>query len=94
MIDRFVSSKAEYKRGGEETVKRDGLTGTRWNASWNDNGILYFAVTEAFGVGDDYYRITTLAPKEVYDRYAETFESIVRSLQFPMLHTNPHLLDR
>ena len=46
-----------------------------------------------FGNGDDYYRITTVAPKEIYERYAETFENVMHSLQFPMLRANTHLLD-
>ena len=48
---------------------------------------------EMFGVGDDYYRIMTLAPKEIYERYAETFENVLHSLQFPMARANTHLLD-
>ena len=72
---------------------RDGLTFTRWSVSWNENGIVYSSVMEMFGVGDDYYRITALAPKEVYDRYAEAFENMLHSVQFPMLRTDPHLPD-
>lgn len=93
MLDRFFSTKSEFKRAGEETVKRDGLTGSRWNVSWNENGIAYSSVIEMFGVGDDYYRITTLAPKEVYDRYSVTFEDMLRSVQFPMLRADSPLLD-
>jgi len=93
MLDRFFSNKTDFKRAGEDTVKRDGLTGARWNVSWNENGIVYSAVIEIFGSGDDYYRITTLAPKEVYDRYSVTFEDVLRSVQFPMLRANPLLLD-
>jgi len=93
MLDRFFATRTDFKRAGEETVKRDGLTGTRWNVSWNEQGVVYSAVIEMFGEGDDYYRITTFAPKEVYDRYAETFENVLRSVQFPMLRLNPHNLD-
>ena len=93
VLDSSFSKRTDFKRAGEETVKRDGLTGTRWNVSWNDNGIVYSAVMEIFGVGDDYYRITTLAPKEVYGRYTETFENVLHSVQFPMQHVDPHLLD-
>ena len=93
MLDRFFSNKPDYKRAGEDTVKRDRLTGARWNVSWNENGIVYSAVIEMFGTGDDYYRITTLAPKEVYDRYSTAFEDVLRSVPFPMLRANPPLLD-
>jgi hypothetical protein len=50
-------------------------------------------VMEFFTVGDDHYRLTSLAPKEVYDRYAESFESMFRSVRFPMLHTDPRVLE-
>jgi hypothetical protein len=44
-----------------------------------------------YSAGDDYYRITTIAPKEVYDRYAETFENVLHSVQFTLLRANPDL---
>ena len=93
MLDAFFSQKTDFKRFGEEIVKRDGLTGTRWHVTWDENGIVYSSVMEIFGEGDDYYRITTLAPKETYARYSETFENVLHSLQFPMLHVDSHLLD-
>jgi len=93
MLNRFFSQKVDFSRSGEEGVKRDGLTGTRWVVSWNENGIGYSSVIEMFSVGDDYYRMTTLAPKEVYGRYAETFEDMLRSVQFPMMRVDSHLLD-
>jgi hypothetical protein len=93
MLDNFFSKQIDFKRAGQETVKRDGLTGTRWIVSWNENGIVYTSVMEIFSVGDDHYRITTLAPKEVYNRYAETFENVLHSVQFPMLSVDRKLLD-
>jgi TonB family protein len=93
VIDNLFSKKMDFRRTREEKVTRDGLTGTHWNVSWNENGILYFSAMEIFGVGNDYYRVTTLGPKEVYDRYTETFENVLHSVQFPMLRTDPHVLD-
>ncbi|MFZ0136910.1 MAG: TonB family protein [Candidatus Sulfotelmatobacter sp.] len=93
MIEASFSTRQDYKRAGEEAVKRDGLTGTRWNVSWNQNGVPYTSVMEIYSVGDDHYRVTTLAPTEVYSRYAETFENIMHSVQFPLLHATPELLD-
>jgi TonB family protein len=93
MLEAFFSKKTDFKRSGEETVRRDGLTGTRWRVSWDESGVVYTAVMEMFSEGDDYYRIMTLAPKESYERYAETFENVLHSLQFPMLRANPHILD-
>jgi TonB family protein len=93
MIDAFFSKRQDYKRAGEEEVKRDGMTGTRWNVSWNESGVPYTSVMEIYSVGDDHYRLTTLAPTEVYSRYAETFEDILHSVQFPMLRANPELVD-
>jgi TonB family protein len=93
MIEAFFSKRQDYKRAGEEAVKRDGLTGTRWNVSWSENGVLYTSVMEIYSVGDEHYRVTTLAPTEVYPRYAEAFENILHSVQFPLLHANPQLVD-
>jgi TonB family protein len=93
MLEAGLSQGAQYQRTGEETVKRDGLPGTRWTATLTKNDIAYLFVTEFFTIGDDHYRITALAPKEIYDRYAETFANTIRSLTFPMLHTDPRLLD-
>jgi TonB family protein len=89
----FLAGKTDFSRSGEETVKRDGLTGMRWNVSWSENGIIYSSVMEVFGVGDDYFRVTTVAPREIYERYAETFENMFHSVQFPMLHADPHLFE-
>jgi TonB family protein len=93
MLESFLSKHQDYKSNGEESVKRDGLDGARWIASWNQNGVAYHSVMEFFTVGDDHYRLTSLAPKEVYDRYAESFESMFRSVRFPMLHTDPRVLE-
>jgi TonB family protein len=90
-LDNFFSRKTDFKRTGEETVKRDGLTGTRWIVYWSEDGVAYHCVTEIFGVGEDYYRITALAPQEIYDRNMGAFESMERSIQFPMLRTNADL---
>jgi hypothetical protein len=48
---------------------------------------------EFFSVGDEHYRVTALARKEIYDRYTETFENMFRSVQFPMLRTDPRMLE-
>ncbi|HUO15904.1 MAG TPA: hypothetical protein VMX38_13035, partial [Verrucomicrobiae bacterium] len=93
MLEAFFAKRGNFQRTGVETVKQDGLSGTRWNINWTESGIDYSAVIEMFGVGDDYYRITTLAPKEVYSRYAEAFENIIRSVQFPLLRASPQILD-
>ena len=92
MLESGLSRQAEFKRNGEQAVTRDGLPGTRWSATWNANGgIAYSAVMEFFTVGDDHYRMTAVAPHEIYDRYAETFENMLRSVQFPMLRVDPKL---
>jgi TonB family protein len=94
MLESGLSQQQQFKRTGEQKVTRDGLTGTRWSATWNENGeVAYSSVMEFFTVGDDHYRVTALAPKEVYDRYAETFENMFRSVQFPLLHADPRMLE-
>jgi hypothetical protein len=59
MLDRFFASKTDFNRAGQEAIKRDGLSGMRWNVSWNQNGIVYSAVIEMFGVGTT----TTASPR-------------------------------
>lgn len=79
MIEALFSKRQDCG-AGEEAVKRDGLTGTRWKVSWNENGVPYTSVMEMYSLDDDHYRVTTLAPAEVHGRYAETFENILRSV--------------
>ena len=93
MLEKGLGMEAQFQRTGEETVKRDGLSGTRWTAIMTKNDVSYSLVTEFFTVGDDHYRLTAYAPKEVYDRYAKTFANMMHSVTFPMLHTDPKLLE-
>jgi len=93
MLEAGFSQREEYRRTGEMEVKRDGITGTRWNIGWKDKSVTYVGVTEFFSVGDDRYRITAMAPSEVYSRYSQNFEDMLRSLRFPMLHNDPKILD-
>jgi hypothetical protein len=93
MLESGFSRELQYQRNGEETVKRDGLPGTRWTMTMTRDNINYFFVTEFFTVGDDHYRLTALAPKEIYDRYAEVLGAMMRSVTFPMLHADPRTLE-
>lgn len=93
MLEAGLGHQSQYQRTAEESVKRDGFTGTRWTGTVTNGGIDFIFVTEFFTVGDDHYRLTGLAPKEVYDRYAETFANIMQSVTFPMLHADPKLLE-
>ncbi len=94
MLESSLSRSTNFKRNGENSVTRDGVAGTRWSVTWNESdGIAFSAVVEFFTVGDDHYRMVAAAPKEVYGRYAENFENMLRSLQFPMLHADPRLLE-
>lgn len=92
-LEAGFSHEEQYQRNGEESVTRDGLSGTRWSITMNKNNITYFFLTEFFTVGDDHYRLTAFAPKEIYDRYAEGFANIMRSVTFPLLHTEPRVLE-
>lgn len=93
VLEAGLARQSQYQRTGEENVTRDGLSGTRWTATMTREGIAYFMETEFFSVGDDHYRLTALAPKDVYDRYAETFANMMRSVKFPLLHTDPRQLE-
>jgi TonB family protein len=94
MIEGGLSQKAEYRRTGTEAVTRDGFQGSRWSMAWSEpNGVAYVSVMEIFTVGEDHYRLTALGPKEVFSRYAQSFESMFRSVQFPLLHSDPRTLE-
>lgn len=88
MLEAGFSQREEYQRTGSMDIKRDGIPGTRWNIGWKDKGVNYVGVTEFFSVGDDHYRITAMAPSEVYSRYSQNFEDMLHSLRFPLLHTD------
>jgi TonB family protein len=92
MVQSNFSQHLQYQRNGEEDITRDGLPGTRWTMTWKDKEVTYFSIMEFFTVGDDHYHLMALAPKEIYDRYAETFANIMHSVRFPMLHTDPRIL--
>lgn len=94
MIEAGFLQREEYRRTVEMEVKRDGISGTHWNISWKEKGVTYTAVMEFFSDGDDHYRITAMSPSEVYSRYSENFEDMLRSVRFPMLHNDPNLLDK
>ncbi|MGA7220520.1 MAG: hypothetical protein WBX38_19550 [Candidatus Sulfotelmatobacter sp.] len=93
MIEGGIAQRTDFTNYGEKAITRDGLSGTRWKVSWNEKGLVYFSVMEFFSVGDDHYRMTALAPKEVYERYAESFENMMNSVQFPLLHSDPGVLE-
>lgn len=94
MIEASFSQAEEYRRTSESEVKRDGISGTRWNIGWKQKNIVYTAVLEFFSVGDDRYRLMALAPSEVYNRYSEDFENMLRSVRFPMLRNDPKLFEK
>lgn len=94
LVESYFSKRPDFRNKGEEEIKRDGISGTRWSMSWNENGnVPYSAVVEFFTVGDDHYVVAASAPQEVYDRYVESFANMLRSVQFPMLHADPRVLE-
>jgi len=92
MLEASVSQSDDFKRTGETSVVRDGISGTRWTMSWSDKGVAYRGMVEFFSLGDDHYRVTAAAPTEVYPRYGQDFEDMLRSVRFPLLRASPDLL--
>jgi TonB family protein len=92
MLDRSFSQHDDFKRTGDTAVVRDGISGTHWTLSWSEKGVPYRATIEFFSVGDDHYRIAAVAPTDVFPRYAQNFDDIFQSVQFPLLHTNSGIL--
>lgn len=93
MLETTLAKQTGYQQTGEESVKRDGLSGTRLTATVTKESVTYFLETEFFSVGDDHYRITGMAPKEIFDRYAEALGNMMHSVTFPMLHADSRLLE-
>lgn len=93
MVRSNFSQHSDFHLNGEETITRNGLPGDRWTMTWTQQEIAYFSVMEFFTVGDEHYHVMSFAPKEIYDRYSETFGNLMRSVQFPMLDTDPRLLE-
>lgn len=94
LLDTNLSKREEFHRTGEMEITRDGTPGMRWIVGWKDNYVSYVGVMEFFSEGDDHYLLTALAPTEVYSRYSGTFEDMLKSAHFTMLHSDPKLLEK
>jgi hypothetical protein len=92
LLEANLGKHDDFKKTADMSVTRDGITGTRWNVEWKENGVTYTVIIEFFSVGDDHYRVTAFAPSEVYGRYTQDFENMFRSVRFPLLHVDPRLL--
>jgi hypothetical protein len=93
MLDGFFSGHEEFSRTADKDVTQDGISGTRWDMTWKQKGITYRCIVEFFSTGDDHYRIATTVPAELYGRYQQDFEDMLRSVKFPLLHVDSKLLD-
>jgi TonB family protein len=93
VLEARFAQEVQYQRTGEEPVKRDGISGKRLTATMTKNDIAYFFETEFFTVGDDHNLLTAFAPKDIYERYAEDLANMMHSVTFPLLHTDPKLLE-
>ena len=92
-LESFLAQNVDFQRTSETDVVRDGLTGKRWLVRWSKDRVTYSGVMEFFTVGDDHYRISAMAPVDVYPRYSQNIEEMIRSVQFPLLRLDPKMLD-
>ena len=92
MLEESFSKQDDFKRTGETSVVRDGISGTRWTISWSSKGIPYRGIVEFFSVSDEHYRVTAIAPTDVYPRYSQNFDDILQSVHFPLLHLDSETL--
>jgi TonB family protein len=93
VLDSYFSQHEDFTRMEERNVTLDGISGTRWKMRWREKGVSYVTTMEFFTVGDDHYRVTALAPAEVFSRYEPNFEDMIKSVRFPMLHASQDKLD-
>ena len=93
MLDNYFSGQEEFSRTADKEITQDGIRGTRWDMTWKQKGITYKGVVEFFSVGDDHYRMTAAVPSELYPRYQQDFEDLLRTVKFPLLHVDSKLLD-
>ena len=79
---RVIQTTDGYRKVSEEKVTRSGLEGIKILAAAKERNIKVRYWVEMFSVGNEHFRITASAPDEVFDRYLDTFEEMMSSVQF------------
>ena len=79
---RVIQTTDGYRKVSEEKVTRSGLEGTKILSAAKEGDIKVRYWVEMFSVGNEHFRITASAPEEVFDRYLDTFEEMMSSVQF------------
>ena len=93
ILESGLAKQDDFQRASETDITRDGLTGKRWEVRWSTSAIQYAGFLEFFTVGDDHYRVSAMAPVDVYGRYRKDMDRMARSLEFPLLRLEPKFLD-
>ncbi|MBI4465687.1 MAG: tetratricopeptide repeat protein [Acidobacteria bacterium] len=82
LFNQHVSQQGEdYRELGEEKVTRSGQDGTRVLISTKENEIRYRNWVQLFSVGNNHYRVAARVPEELFDRYKETFQQMLDSVE-------------
>jgi TonB family protein len=92
-LETWLGRNNTFQKISSTPVVRNGLSGERWTVRMNAGGVSYSGIIEIFHLGDEHYRVSAMAPTDMYGRYQEAFEEMIRSLQFPMARLDPKVID-
>jgi tetratricopeptide (TPR) repeat protein len=71
-----------FRQVSQEKVTRQGLEGTHIVWVTREDGVDYRNVLEVYSAGTEHYHVAARAPMEVFERYATTFNQMLKSIQF------------
>lgn len=84
----FSDNTQDYRELGEEKVNRSGMDGTRMLISMKADEIRYRQWVLLVSSDNNHYRVVAQVPEELFDRYQETFQQMMDSVEFPSV-ANP-----
>ena len=76
----------DYVELGQEEVQLDGAVGDRILFKYTQAGTVIRGFLDIFNNEDEHYRITGLAPADMYDRYAPALKAMEQGARFAWRH--------
>ena len=86
LVERQLAKSADFEKTGADAISVDGVAGDRITYKFNLDKVELRGWVGFFSNGDEHYRMTALAPADIYDRYAPMYASMLRSVRFPWMH--------
>ena len=83
--NQFSENSLQYRLISEEKVSRGGLEGRSLVFLAREGDVQMRYWVQIFSAGDEHFRISVFAPEELFERYANAFKEMMRSVQFPGL---------